>query len=114
VIAKVVLAGLVALGLGLALSRYHDMQGLDNFTFARRLLESRGIVCAPKIVERSEGELHVVCADGKHDFIQPLVCGTASPILCDVLGFDAACWEHVPDHGGSARPRCAAAGPGSP
>lgn len=109
-----VFAAVVALGLGLALARYHDLQGLDDVTLARRLLEVRGIACTPKIVERGEAELHVVCANGKHDFVQPLPCGTASPILCDVLGFDAACWEHVPDQGGSARPRCAAAGPGSP
>ena len=95
--AKIVLAGLVAVVLGLFAARYHDLQGLDDVALARRLLESRGILCTPKLVERREGELRVVCADGKHEFVQPLPCGRSRPILCDVLGFDAACWERVRD-----------------
>ena len=93
--AKLVLPGLAAIALGLVAGRYHDLQGLDDVTLARRLLESRGIACTPKIVERQEAQLHIVCADGKHDFVQPLPCGTVRPILCDMLGFDAACWERV-------------------
>ncbi|HWB78879.1 MAG TPA: hypothetical protein VG755_28150 [Nannocystaceae bacterium] len=93
-IVKVVLIG-VTLGLGAAWLRFADLSGLDDDALAQRLLESRGIICTPKIVDRDEGELHIVCADGKHTFVQAMPCGSASPLLCDILDIDAVCWEQA-------------------
>jgi hypothetical protein len=84
-----------SLVLGAAWLRWADLAGLDDVALAQRLLETRGILCTPKIVERDEGELHIVCADGKHTFVNPLPCGSASPFLCYTLEIDAVCWEKL-------------------
>jgi len=84
-----------ALFLGVLLERYGDLNHLDDEPLAKRLLESRGIGCTPKIVDRREGELRIACADGTYTFVISLPCGSPRPWLCDVLGFDAACWEQT-------------------
>lgn len=94
---KALLLAVALAAVGVLLRRWGHLEGLDDHELATRLLESRGIACTPKIVDRREGELYVVCADGKYDLVSPLPCGTSSPILCDVLGIDAACWELVRD-----------------
>jgi hypothetical protein len=72
--------------------RWGRLGGLDDETRAARLLESRGILCTPKIVQRvEEGVLYVVCADGKYDIVAQPTCSES--FACEMLGFDAACWD---------------------
>lgn len=88
----VAVLGVVVLG---AYARWGWLDHLDDDALAKRLLESRGLLCTPKIVERiDEGVLRVVCADGKFGFAQAMSC--SEPFACEFLGFDAACWESVP------------------
>ena len=70
------------------------LAGLDDRALAQRLLSSRGIWCAPEIVDRiDEGELRVVCADATHLFAAVPSCSES--FACATLGFDAACWERA-------------------
>jgi hypothetical protein len=66
------------------------LEGLDDERRAARVLAWHGIACSPKLVERSEGELRVVCADGKHVLAAQPTCDESWPC---VLGLDVACWE---------------------
>lgn len=76
-------------------ARWGCLHTLDDAALAERLLESRAVLCTPKIVERvDEGVLRVVCADGKYAFAQAMSCSES--FACEFLGFDAACWESVP------------------
>lgn len=68
--------------------------GLDPHQRARRVLLWHGIVCEPKIVERiEEGELRVVCADGKHWLSRQPSCDESWPCA---LGITVACWDYAP------------------
>lgn len=72
--------------------RWGWLGGLDDQTRAGRILESRGILCTPKIVQRmDEGALYVVCADGKYDLLPQMSCSES--FACEMLHFDAACWD---------------------
>jgi hypothetical protein len=87
--------GVLGLALVTAYARWGCLHTLDDATLAKRLLESRGVICTPKIVERvDEGVLRVVCADGKFAFARAMSCSES--FACEFLGFDAACWESVP------------------
>ena len=75
--------------------RWGRLAGLDDETRAARLLESRGVLCTPKIVQRvEEGVLYVVCADGKYEMTAQMSCSES--FACEMLGFDAACWDIAP------------------
>ncbi|MFO0637042.1 MAG: hypothetical protein U0168_29780 [Nannocystaceae bacterium] len=76
--------------------RWGRLQHLDEHTLAQRLLESRGILCWPKIAQRDhEGELSIVCADGKYRFVAQPSCSEG--FACAMLHIDAACWDRVPE-----------------
>ena len=76
-------------------ARWGCLHTLDDAALAKRLLETRAVLCTPKIVERvDEGVLRVVCADGRYAFAQATSCSES--FACEFLGFDAACWESVP------------------
>jgi hypothetical protein len=85
---------LIGIAVATAYARWGFLHALDDDALAKRLLESRGLVCTPKIVERDDGVLRVVCADGKYAFAQSMPCSES--FACGFLGFDAACWESVP------------------
>lgn len=75
--------------------RWGRLAGLDDETRAVRVLESRAILCTPKIVQRvEEGVLYVVCADGKYELVQQMSC--SETFACEMLDFDAACWDVAP------------------
>lgn len=81
--------------------RWGRLDQLDEHTLAVRLLESRGILCWPKIAQRDrEGELSIVCADGKYRFVAQLPCSES--FACEMLHFDAACWDRVPERSTAA------------
>lgn len=89
------LLALLAVVLVVAYARWGWLESLDDDALGKRLLESRGVLCTPKVVERvDEGVLRVVCADGKFAFAPAASCSES--FACATLGFDAACWESVP------------------
>lgn len=87
---------LLGIAIATAYARWGCLRALDDAALAKRLLESRGVLCTPTLVERvlDEDVLRVVCTDGNYAFTQAMSC--SEPYACEFLGFDAACWESVP------------------
>lgn len=89
---RLLLPALCGIALATVWGRWGCLSRLDDETLAARLLESRGILCTPKIVQRmDEGELYVVCANGKYDMVAQPSCSES--YACELLHFDAACWD---------------------
>jgi hypothetical protein len=87
-VAAAVLGGL----LSLLWWRWGRLAGLDDETRASRILEARGVLCTPKIVQRvDEGVFYVVCANGKYELVSQMPCSES--FACEMLGVDAACWD---------------------